>query len=75
MSMAGRHNCLWCLIVSSDLKKPRGKRKNYPLRTLDSLRSDYQGFLMAGADLKEAKSHNNVIGEHFFDIPIENVWQ
>lgn len=37
------------------------------------LESDYQGFLAAGGDLKKAKFHNNVSGEHLLDIPIENV--
>ena len=76
--MAGRHNCLWCLITSSDLKKPLADRQRSmnptPLRTLDSLRSDHQSFMSAGGILNDAKEHNNVIGELFFDIPIENVW-
>lgn len=73
-SLVGRHLCLWCLITSSDLKIPRAKRKNkYPLRTLESLRADYQSFMASGGELKDAKDHNNVIGECFFNIPLENV--
>jgi hypothetical protein len=29
--------------------------------------------MSAGGDLKDAKEFNNVIGELFFDIPLENV--
>ena len=70
---SGRHNCLWCLIVSGDLKEPPANRTSCPLRSLASLRADHEGFLATGGNLEEAKDHNNVIMEYFFNIPLENV--
>ena len=43
------------------------------MRTLETLRSDHDGYLKAGGDLKKAKLHNNVISRHFFDIPLTQV--
>ncbi len=75
-ALQGRHNCLWCHTVSSDLKLPLAQRvgtgKTTP-RTLESLRSDHQSFLAAGGRLDDAKYHHNVIEDHFFNIPLENV--
>lgn len=60
--------------VSSDIKTPPAERQGkYLLRTLESLRIDHQRFLSAGGDLMDAKDYNNVIGEHFVSIPLENV--
>lgn len=39
------------------------------LRTLESLRGDYQRFLASGGNIKNAKFYNNVICPLFFDIP------
>ena len=73
---SGRHNCLWCLITSSELKIPLEERKSKGQstpRTLESLRADHQSFVSSGGDLNTAKDHNNVIEEQFFNIPLENV--
>ena len=70
----GRHNCLWCHITSSCLAKPLAERGRYKERTLETLQSDHKKFIsIAGGNLKKAKEFNNVIGDYFFDIPLENV--
>lgn len=76
VELLGRHNCLWCHITSSDLKIPLAERKGTARatpRTLETLRADHQSFLLAGGLLDDAKNHHNVIDQHFFDIPLENV--
>ena len=69
----GRHNCLWCHIVSGQLAVPPAARGQCRERTVETLRKDYEGFVAAGGDLKVAKLHNNVIGECILDIPLDNV--
>ncbi len=56
------------------MKIPREERKRFPSRTLQTLQDDHQKFLEeGGGDLKKAKFYNNVITDHFFDIPIDSV--
>nr|XP_047127858.1 uncharacterized protein LOC124808705 isoform X1 [Hydra vulgaris] len=43
------------------------------LRTLATLKSDYERFKNDGGNIKRAKNFNNVIDEPLFDIPIEQV--
>lgn len=46
------------------------------MRNLQNLKKDHQDFLeKGGGNLKNAKLHNNVIGDIIFDIPLENVKQ
>ena len=67
---AGRHCCLWCLIPASYLKVTLGAQGRYQAQNLESLKADHKRFLDAGGNVKRA---NNVIGEYFFDIPLEQV--
>ena len=70
----GRHNCLHCIIKSSDLKIPLSERGRSPSRDLQNLAADYNSFSTGGGGhLRNAKHYNNVIQPHFFDIPLENV--
>ncbi len=70
----GRHNCLWCLIPSAKLRDPLAQRGSFPLRTLETLQSDYGRFTSQGHGfLKYAKDYNNVIGESILEIPLDNV--
>lgn len=64
-----------CEISADLLKVPRAEREKYniPLRSLQRIQSDYQGFMAAGGDLKKAKHHNNVISSNFFDIELDQV--
>ena len=59
------HCCLWCLIKSSQLKQPPTARGLVSSRSTD-YELDYDGFVRAGSDIKQAKFHNNVIQEPFF---------
>ena len=70
-NILGSHCCLWCTIPSSKLKIPLQRRGKFPIRTLETLESDYAAFISKGCDPKHAC--NNVIGEYIFDIPLENV--
>ena len=70
----GRHCCLWCLIQSSQLKQPPSTRGPVLPRSTDSICRDYDGFVRAGNDIKQAKFHNNVIQEPFFkSLPLSQV--
>ena len=69
----GKHSCLWCEISSNQLKIPCGERPPSQLRSLQSLRRDYDGFVGAGGDVRHAKDFNNVIQPYFFEIPLNQV--
>lgn len=72
--LLGRHCCLYCEITADQLKVPPEKRGAAPqLRTLDSLRADYNRFVAEGGNIKRAKFHNNVILPFYFDIPLDQV--
>ena len=73
ISPAGRHNCLWCTVRSSDLRVPLRLRGRSPARSLESLKSDHQRFVEAGSNIKNAKEFNNAIREPFFSIPLDQV--
>lgn len=67
---------MWCQIRSEELKTPLKTRKRKPIRTIPNIRQDYREYLGKGeGKLKNAKLHNNCIGEIFFDIPLTNVNQ
>lgn len=69
----GRHCCLWCHITQHEMARPHESRGPQQPRTLETLQSDLQRFLSAGAPLKEAKHYNNVIGPALFHIPLDQV--
>lgn len=72
--VSGRHNCLWCLITSNQLKIPLAQRGRMAERNLGLLHDDHQRFLSeVGGDLSKAKHYNNVIGEPILEIPLDNV--
>ncbi len=63
----GRHNCLWCLVTSEQLRSPPA---NIPS---DSIIQDHQRFLAAGGKLKNVKHFNNCVREPFFKgIPLNH---
>ncbi len=67
----GRHNCLWCLVTSEQLRSPPA---NIPSRSTDSIIQDHQRFLAAGGKLKNVKHFNNCVREPFFKgIPLNHV--
>ena len=55
------------------MKNPKNEHSDIPKQTLDSLKEDYINFQMAGGNIRNAKKRNNVIHEHLFDIPLEQV--
>lgn len=61
----GRHNCLWCLITSEQLKIPLTTRGAKPPRTLQSIKDDYARFLSNGGVHARAKEYNNAMAPHF----------
>ena len=71
--ITGRHNCLWCLIKSEELKTPQAQCSGIAKRTLSQIKADHQRFLDAGANHQKAKEFNNVMAPHFFDIDITQV--
>ena len=73
LCVSGRHSCLWCHICTDQMKIPKNIRGLQRERSLDTLAYDYQQFLAAGGDIRNAKKHNNVIGPYFFDIPLDQV--
>ena len=56
------------------MKIKRSKRRRCKLRTLASLQEDYNKFVQSGYNIKNAKSHNNVIEEAMFDVPVDQVF-
>ena len=44
----GCHCCLWCEITSAQLKIPRARRQGINKRTLETLRSDHDGYKAGG---------------------------
>ena len=56
------------------MKIKRSKRRRCKLRTLASLQEDYNKFVQPGYNIKNAKSHNNVIEEAMFDVPVDQVF-
>ena len=70
----GRHCCLWCLIKYSQLKQSPVTRGLFVPRSTASICRDYNGFVRAGNNIKEAKCHNNVIQQPFFkSLPLSQV--
>jgi CRISPR/Cas system-associated protein Cas10 (large subunit of type III CRISPR-Cas system) len=70
---SGRHRCLWCEIPSDALKTPREERGRHTARTLERIKSDYSEFLSSGGNVKNAKKFNNVMGEHFMEVALDQV--
>nr|XP_047124046.1 uncharacterized protein LOC124806864 [Hydra vulgaris] len=68
----GRHCCLFCEITSSEMQlNTENRNRQINLRTLQTLKSDYERFKNNGGNIKNAKKFNNVIDEPLFDIPID----
>ena len=53
--------------------KTNARTRPILMRTLETLKSDYERFKKDGGNIKRAKNFNNVIDEPLFDIPIEQV--
>ena len=70
---SGRHFCLKCHITSAEAKICPADRQEAPKRrSLESLAEDLDRFTNAGANIENAKLHNNnVIAPPFFDIPLD----
>ncbi len=51
--------------------RTKGRYQEWSLLTLQKVHSNFMS--KAGGNLKQAKHFNNVIGDYFFDIPLENV--
>ncbi len=67
----GKYCCIWCLVTSDQLRDPP---QSVPARSTQSICDDFKSFTAAGADLKKAKQHNNVVRQPFFPgIPLTNV--
>ena len=65
---------MWCKIRSCDLKIPLATRRHSEARSLQSLKSDHNKFMLeTSGDIKRAKEYFNCIGEPFFSIPIQQV--
>ena len=56
------------------MKIKRIERGRCKLRALASLQEDYNKFVQSGYNIKNAKSHNNVIEEAMFDVPVDQVF-
>ena len=56
------------------MKTKRSERGRCKLHTLASLQEDYNKFVQAGCNIKNAKCHNNVIEEAIFDVPVDQVF-
>ena len=70
----GRHCCLWCHIVSADLKISLSVRGRQPERSLDTLKLDYTKFMTDGkGNIKVAKLYNNVIEPAMVKISLDKV--
>lgn len=69
----GRHNCIWCHIISKDLHKPPAERNDVP-RTLETVDADFKNFRdVLMSDMEKAKENNNVVDEKYYDIPLDQV--
>ena len=66
----GRHCCLFCTITKAEMQE---LHQPYPIRTLESLKLDFQKFEADGANLKNAKFYNNAIDNPLFNIPLDQV--
>ena len=65
---SARHSCLWCVSTSEENQLP--PRSDMQPRTLETIKADFERFVMDGRNVKNAKFFNNVIDEVFFDIPV-----
>ena len=71
---AAQHICWKCHITAAQAKVEPSKRQNPATsRSLKTLKEDLKRFTDAGGDQRKAKLFNNVIGECFFQIPIDQV--
>ena len=55
------------------MENPKNEHPDILKQTLDSLKEDYTNFQMAGGKIRNAKKHNNVIHENWFDVPLKQV--
>lgn len=69
----GRHCCLYCDITYSQMQVSKMERQIFGTRTLESLKNDFQSFMLDGGNIKRAKLFNNVISEPLFNVPIDQV--
>ena len=56
------------------MKTKRSEGGKCKLRALASLQENYNKFVESGHNIKNAKCHNNVIGEAMFDVPVDQVF-
>lgn len=66
----GRHCCLWCHIISEDLKLTPSLRGPVQPRSDATLKADLTRFTAGGSNIKRAKFYNNVIREPLFNISL-----
>ena len=71
LMFVGRHCCLWCHIISEDLKLAPSVRGPLQQRSDTTLAQDLAAFKADGANIKRAKHFNNVIREPLFTISID----
>ena len=70
----GRHSCLWCTIIASEMKLPKNQRSPTTSRTREHLQNCHKKkFIDDGADIKRAKNCCNVIQKAIFEILIDQV--
>ena len=70
----GRPFCLKCMVTAPEAKiEPRNRKEPPQIRSLESLRADFDRFTTAGGDHTKAKNYKNVIAMPFFDIPLHQV--
>ena len=55
-------------------KPPAERSKPSKIRTLQSMKKDYDAFIKDGGNVKDAKLYNNVINEPMFNVEIEQVY-
>ena len=71
--IVGCHCCLWCRITQQELKIPPPSNRQQE-RSLSTLAAAHADFLSKGkGNTSVAKSYFNVIGEPFFNIPLDQV--
>jgi hypothetical protein len=55
------------------MQLPKANRTPSPMRNLNKLKADLDGFRIAGDNIKNAKFHNNVIEDVMFNVELDQV--